>query len=615
MIPESIKRGISILRGVISTLPSAPGVYRMLGKDDAPLYVGKAKNLKKRVVSYTHIEKLPLRLRRMVSEILRMEIVVTKTETEALLLENNIIKKLQPHYNVLLKDDKSFPSIYFTPHSFPRILKYRGKREEGGYFFGPFASAQAVDDTIINLQKTFRLRNCSDEIFKNRRRPCIQYDIKRCSAPCVGYITEKRYKDSCAQAMDVLRGKSDAVQKILAEHMHTASDAMHFEEAAQYRDRIKMLASLQTHQRIHVTDVTDADIFGIAQVGKTVCVQVYFYRNGCNYGTQSFFLSHPAETLSENLEAFLKQFYVSRLPAALVLLSHHVDDLKLIAQSFSKNSENAASIKWQVPKMGEKRDLTQHACDNAQQSIERTLAEKANFKQLFEEIAGAFTLPKTPERIEVYDNSHIQGKEPYGVMVVANQEGMDKKSYRKFKIGRAAPTPLGGDDYAMMREVMERRFARMDEEGWSAPDLLLIDGGLGQVNAVVGVLEEKGLTHIPVVGMSKGKERRVGEEIFIQKDHPPIKLDAHSQAFYLLQRMRDEAHRFGITAHRRAREKTLKRSLLDDISGIGAKRKKALLSHFGSAQQVARAALEDILLVPGIDQSVAKKIYAYFHQN
>lgn len=608
----SLKRGTSVIKETLSTLPSKPGVYRMLGKDDAPLYVGKAKNLKNRVVNYTQVDKLPHRLKRMVSETLRMEIVVTHTETEALLLESNLIKKLQPRYNILLKDDKAFPYLHLSKHDFPRLMKYRGKISNQGKFYGPFASAYAVDETIISLQKVFMLRNCSDENFKNRRRPCLQYYIKRCSAPCVGYISKEGYQESIKQTNDFLSGKSDEVQQYLAHHMELASQEMRYEDAATYRDRIKMLTHIQTHQRINVPDVQDADIFGIAQVGRQVCVQVYFYRYGSNYGTESFFLEHTSDSLSDNLEAFLKLFYVDRSPAPVVLLSHEVDDLKAITDALK--AEYAIKTTWQVPKLGAKADLTRHACDNAKAAIQRKLAQKANFKKLFESIAQAFFLNDLPERIEIYDNSHLQGRQAYGVMVVANQEGMDKKSYRKFIIQTPANHALGGDDYAMMREVMARRFARVEEDGWQKPDLMIIDGGLGQVNAVLEVMTEKGLLDIPVVGMSKGKERNAGKETFVIPGRTPIKLEENSEALHLLQRMRDEAHRFGITAHRNAREKNLKKSLLDEIPGIGVVRKKALLRHFGSAQNVARAALEDLLVVPGVDKSVAKKIYQYFHE-
>lgn len=607
-----IQRGVDVIRETLATLPGKPGVYRMLGEGDYPLYVGKAKNLKKRVINYTQVDKLSNRLKRMVSETVRMEIVITKTETEALLLESNLIKKLQPRYNVLLKDDKAFPYLHITSHEYPRLIKYRGKLTEKGKFYGPFASAYAVDATIVSLQKVFLLRNCSDEVFKNRRRPCLQYYIKRCSAPCVGYVSKEGYLESIKQTHDFLRGKSGDVQKFLIVQMESASREMRYEEAATYRDRIKMLTHIQTHQRIHVPDIRDADVFGIAQVGKQICVQVYFYRYGSNYGTESFFLDHGDDDISENLEAFLKLFYVERAPAPTILLSHSISDMKAIQEAL--DVEHQVKSTWLVPKVGAKADLTKHACDNAMEAIQRKLSKRESFKNLFEDISKVFLLENLPERIEIYDNSHLQGRQAYGVMVVANQEGMDKKSYRKFMIQSPSPNPLGGDDYAMMREVMRRRFSRIQEDGWQKPDLMIIDGGLGQVNAVLEVMEEKGLVDIKVVGMSKGKDRNAGRETFIVPGQPPFKMEEQSPALHLLQRMRDEAHRFGISAHRAAREKNLKKSVLDDIPGIGSVRKKTLLQYFGSAQHVARAALEDLLLVPGIDRSVAQKIYDYFHE-
>jgi len=612
MLPESIKRGIAVIKTVLLTLPSSPGVYRMLGKDDAVLYVGKAKNLKKRVLNYTQIEKLPHRLRRMVSETLTMEIVITKSETEALLLESNLIKKLQPKYNVLLKDDKAFPYLWLTPHTFPKLQKYRGKMGEGGKFFGPFASAQAVDETLISLQKVFQIRNCSDDVFKNRRRPCLQYYIKRCTAPCVGYIPKESYNENCQQLAQFLSGKSDHVQKYLSDQMQQASEEMRYEEAALYRDRIKLLTHIQTHQRIHVSDVKDADIIALGMDGGCVCVQIYFFRNGSNYGTESFFLDHPSESSAENLSAFLKQFYQHRTPAPLVLLSENPDDFEAIQLALSE--PDGKKITWTIPKLGAKAELIAHAKTNALQSIARKLSHKASFKKLFDDVAKVFQLQESPERIEIYDNSHLFGKQAYGVMVVATKDGLDKKSYRKFLI-QSPQKMTGGDDFAMMREVMERRFKRVDEENWKKPDLLLIDGGLGQVNAVLEVLADKGLSDdIAVVGIAKGPDRNAGREKFIIPGQDPFQLEVNSPTLHLLQRLRDEAHRFGITAHRSSREKNLKKSVLDEIPGIGPSRKKALLLHFGSAKHVSTAALDDLLKVPGIERSIAEKIYSFFHE-
>ena len=606
----SLTRGVEVIRETMLTLPQSPGVYRMLGEADRVLYVGKAKSLKKRVVSYTQTDKLPNRLKRMVAQTMRMEIVVTRTETEALLLECNLIKQLRPTYNILLKDDKAFPYIFMTDHPFPKFIKYRGKRDEKGVYFGPFASAAAVDDMLLNLQKVFYVRNCGDEVFKNRKRPCLQYFIKRCSAPCVGYTKRAGYHESVKHARDFLKGKNADVQHYLSSKMQDASNDQRYEEAAQYRDRLKLLQHIQTHQRINVPDIVNADIMAIAEHGGKVCVQVFFYRYGSNYGTESFFLEHSSEEITENLSAFLKQFYGYREPPELVLLNMVPDDFEAIKDAFTH--QYSKKIEWTIPKMGPKADLVRDALMNAQKAIQRNLLQKTHFKDLFQDIAVTFSLNEVPKRIEIYDNSHLFGRHAYGVMVVATPEGLEKKSYRKFLIQNPGQKGVGGDDYAMMREVMMRRFSHK-EEGWTFPDLLLIDGGLGQVNAVKEILIAQNLI-IPVVGIAKGAERHAGRETFIVEGVEPFQLPPQSKTLHLLQRLRDEAHRFGITSHRKKREKSLKQSMLDAIPGIGPKRKKALLLHFGSPQHVARAALEDLLNVEGIDKSVAKKIHAYFHE-
>lgn len=612
MLSESIRQGIGIIEDTLKTLSNSPGVYRMIGENETVLYVGKAKSLRKRVSSYTLVHKLPNRLKRMVSETRRMEVTVTHTETEALLLESNIIKRLQPNYNILLKDDKAFPYLLMTSQSFPKLIKYRGKLGADGQYFGPFASAVAVDETLINLQKTFLIRNCSDEVFKNRKRPCLQYYIKRCSAPCVGFITESLYKESCQQVVDFLKGKNDKVQKYLAARMEKASETLRYEEAGIYRDRIKLLQHIQTHQLIHTPHIKDADIIAIASRGGKVCVQIFFFRHGSNYGTESFFLDHSSDVLSENLGAFIKQFYQHREPSRLVLLNAEPEDFALIQSALRE--KYSVKTQWELPKLGTKRQLVDHALLNAEGAIERQFKQAATLKLLFEDLAKVFRLLYVPKRIEIYDNSHLFGKQAYGVMVVATQDGFDKKSYRKFIIKTPPTSEVGGDDYAMMREVMGRRFQHMQEEGWGKPDLLLIDGGVGQVNAVKEVLHDKGIFDIPVIGIAKGVERNAGRETFIHEGMNPFQLPHNSPILHFLQRLRDEAHRFGISAHRAKREKNVKRSMLDDIAGIGPSRKKALLLHFGSAKSVASAALEDLLTVPGINKSVAKIIYQYFHE-
>ena len=609
-LPSFLHHGVTVIIETLKTLPHSPGVYRMLGEDDKVLYVGKAKSLKKRIVSYTQTDKLPNRLKRMVAQTVRMEIVVTRTETEALLLECNLIKQLRPTYNILLKDDKAFPYIFITNHPFPKFIKYRGKRDEKGVYFGPFASALAVDEMLLNLQKVFYVRNCGDEVFKNRKRPCLQYFIKRCSAPCVGYMNRTGYNESVKQASDFLKGKNADVQHYLSSKMQDASAMQKYEEAAQYRDRLKLLQHIQTHQRINIPDIVNADIMAIAAEGGKVCIQIFFYRFGSNYGTESFFLEHTSEDIAENLSAFLKQFYTYREPPELVLLNMVPDDFEAIKDAFAKQYEK--KIHWTVPKWGPKADLVKDALMNAQKAIQRNLLQKAQFKDLFHDIAHTFSLPHPPQRIEIYDNSHLFGRHAYGVMVVATPDGLDKKAYRKFLIQHPGQRGTGGDDYAMMREVMTRRFHHTGE-GWTFPDLLLIDGGLGQVNAVKEVLTSQNI-HIPIVGIAKGEERNAGRETFIVEGMDPFQLPPQSKTLHLLQRLRDEAHRFGITSHRKKREKSLKQSTLDDIPGIGPKRKKALLLHFGSAQHVAKAALEDLFNVEGIDKNVAKKIHAYFHE-
>ena len=603
-----LEQGALVIKETLKTMPSSPGVYRMLGHQDQVLYVGKAKNLKKRVVSYTQVAKLPNRLQRMVSETKRMEIVITETETEALLLECNLIKKLQPRYNVLLKDDKSFPYIVLTKnHPFGRIVKHRGAPTIQGDYFGPFASVIAVDETILTLQKIFQIRNCTDSYFENRKRPCLQYHIKRCTGPCVGLISEADYKESLKQAKQFLQGKDAVVQKKLAEKMEAASEALDFEKAAQLRDRIRLLTSIQAHQRIHVGGIMNADVMAIAALGHHMCVQVFFFRHGRNLGTQSYPLSHTRdETLEAALGAFLGQFYQERAPAPLVLLNAEPAEFSLIQKALYELHGQKTS--WEIPKLGIKRELVDHAMENAKNTLERTNQEDASMNKIFDDMAQLFHLSNDLQRIEVYDNSHIQGKDSFGVMVVATRDGFDKKSYRKFAIQN--PVAMQ-DDFAMMREVMTRRFQHPE---WAAPDLLLIDGGLGQLNAVHEALDALNI-QIPVVAIAKGPKRNAGEERFFTKEYPEgVQLPKASVTLYFLQRLRDEAHRFAIGTHRARRAKNLTQSLLDQVPGIGGKRKKILLNHFGSAQGVAKASLADLQLVPGINQAVAKQIYMFFHE-
>lgn len=612
-LATSLAQGIEIIRQTVKTLPQVPGVYRMINNRGEVVYVGKAKDLKKRVVSYTFALKLPLRLQRMVSETVSMEIVTTHTETEALLLESNLIKKLQPHYNILLKDDKSFPYILITQgHAYPRLEKHRGPQQQKGKYFGPFASVVAVEETMILLQKVFLLRNCSDPFFEKRTRPCLQYHIKRCSAPCVGKISEKDYAILVKEATAFLNGKTTRIQEYLAVKMNEASHALAYEEAAQYRDRLRLLTRIQAHQRINVAKIRDADIIGAACEGGQTCVQIFFFRQGRNLGTASFFLSHTDDaSLEDQIAAFLTQFYQDRAPASLVLLSHKPAELSLISTALQEQFGVVTS--WEIPKVGATRELVEHALSNAQGALTRKLSQTATFEALLDQMAQTFQMSKRPERIEIYDNSHLQGTHPYGVMVVATPQGFEKKSYRKFAIREATPSK-GGDDYAMMGEVLHRRFAHAGEKDWALPDLILVDGGLGQLNVALKVIEELDVDGITVVGIAKGPDRNAGREKFFQKGRDTFTLPDNDPLMHFLQRLRDEAHRFAIGTHRAKRAKALVFSRLDEIPGIGAARKKALLQHFGSAKGVSLASLQDLQLVSGINKFVAKKIYAYFHE-
>lgn len=612
LLPTSLSKGIQIIKSVVKTLPDQPGVYRMISTKGDILYVGKAKNLRNRVTSYTLPEKLPTRLKRMISETATMVIVTTHSEIEALLLESNLVKKLQPRYNILLKDDKSFPYILITQdHDYPRTIKHRGPQKILGRYFGPFASNQAVNECLLLLQKVFLLRNCTDSTFASRTRPCLQYHIKRCSAPCVQKISHAKYEESVKQAIDFISGKTNEVQKHLASRMQEASDRLDYEEAATFRDRIALMARLVARQRINVEGLGEADIIAIAELSGQTCIQVFFFRHGQNFGTESFFLAHTEEsTLPEKLSAFLNQFYADREPPKLILLSEEPVEFKLIQDSLKERY--GKSIKWEIPQMGQKREIMDHALSNAQDALSRKQKENASIQRNLDEVAEIFGMPERPSRIEVYDNSHIQGSNPYGVMVVADETGFNKKAYRKFAI-KSNTLEFGGDDYAMMREVMRRRFARADQEDWLLPDLMLIDGGLGQLNAVLEVVKEMDIQGPLVVGIAKGEQRNAGREKFFMEDRAPFSLPHTSSVLHFLQRLRDESHRFAIGTHRAGRQKSLFKSKLDDIPGIGPRRKKALLQHFGSAQAISAAGIQDLLLVEGVSTKVAEDIYAYFH--
>jgi excinuclease ABC subunit C len=611
-----LAEGIGVIRGVLRTLPPAPGVYRMLNAKGEPLYVGKARNLKNRVVNYTHARNLSNRLKRMVAETRAMEVVITHTEVEALLLECNLIKRLMPRYNVLLRDDKSFPYIHLTgDDDFAQITKHRGATGESGDYFGPFASAGAVNRTLIALQRAFLLRSCSNSIFSSRTRPCLLYQIKRCSAPCVGRIDKDGYARLVDEARAFLRGRSNDVQERLAVRMTEMSEALDFEGAAVLRDRIRALAQIQGRQDINVQGLGDADVIAAHVAGGHVSVQVFFFRGGQNWGNRAYFPSHAQEmSLPEVLAAFIGQFYASRPAPPLVLINAMPAEADLIAEALSSRAER--KVELQCPSRGEKRKLVEHALVNAREALARRLAEGAAQAKLLEGVADLFGLDAPPQRIEVYDNSHIQGAHAVGAMIVAGPQGFVKQAYRKFTIKDTTIAP--GDDFAMMREVLTRRFARALKEDpersqgtW--PDLLLIDGGQGQLSATLAVLADLGIDDLAVVGVAKGPDRNAGRERFFREGAPPLSLDPRDPVLYYLQRLRDEAHRFAIGAHRQKRAKAITGSPLDEIPGVGARRKRALLHHFGSARQVATAGLSDLERVEGISKTVAKKVYDHFH--
>jgi excinuclease ABC subunit C len=616
-----VPRGVGVIETALETMPLSPGVYRMLDAKGDALYVGKARQLKRRVVSYTQISRLPERLRRMVSETVAMEIVTTHTEAEALLLEANLIKRLKPRYNIVLRDDKSYPWLMLTDdHPYPQIAKHRGTRGRRGSYYGPFASAWAVNQTVTAMQRVFLLRSCADTVFANRSRPCLLHQIRRCSAPCVGRVGAADYAALVEQAKTFLAGRATTVQKDLAAEMEQAAEALEFERAAAVRDRIRALTHVQSTDVINPASLTDADVIAAWQIAGSTCVQVFFVRGGRNNGTRAFFPTHArADTAPEVLAAFLAQFYDDKPPPPLVLLNHDLPEAELIAEALSLKTSTfggARRVEIAVPKRGEKLAVIQHAEVNAREAMERKLAETAGQGKLLDAVSTLFALPATPARIEVYDNSHIMGTAAYGVMIVAGPEGFDKSAYRKFAI-RGPITP--GDDFAMMREVLERRFSRAlksDHDGPGSPswpDLVLIDGGAGQLSAARAIMEELGVHDVALVAISKGPDRDAGREWFHRADHPAMQLPPRDPVLYFLQRIRDEAHRFAITTHRAGRGKTLVSSELDEIAGIGPGRKRALLNHFGSARGVKQAGLNDLEAAPGVSREIAKRVYGHFH--
>jgi excinuclease ABC subunit C len=662
-----IARGVEVIRAKVKTLPNGPGVYRMLNVKGDVLYVGKARDLKKRVGNYTQPGRQPTRILRMIAETATMEFVTTHTEVEALLLEANLIKRYMPRFNVLLRDDKSFPYILITgDHPAPQVTKYRGARNQPGEYFGPFASAGAVNRTIVALQRAFLLRNCSDSTFASRTRPCLQYQIKRCSAPCVGRISEEDYKGLVNQAQDFLSGKSDAVKQRLSAEMQQSSDALEFERAARLRDRLQSLAAIQSRQDINLEGVEEADIIAAYQEAGHSCVQVFFFRNHGNYGNRAYFPANDRNAdLPDLLAAFMAQFYENKTPPRLILVNETPSEVELLSEALALRAGRKVEIL--APQRGDKRKPVDHAVLNAKDALTRKMAESASQTRLLLALGELFRMETPPRRIEVYDNSHISGTNPYGAMIVAGPEGFMKNQYRKYSIrdvvrpkiqapqldqdlaaAKSQETPAGlaeaatpfvpepapgstledaidaanqitgGDDYAMMRQVLTRRFARALKEDpdrskglW--PDLVLIDGGQGQLNASMQVLADLGITELCIAAIAKGPDRNAGRERFFVPGREPFSLDPKSPVLYFLQRLRDEAHRFVIGAHRAKRSKEITKSILDDVPGIGSKRKKALLLHFGSARAVSQAGLTNLAEVPGISGAVARKIYDHFH--
>ena len=607
--------GYACIQSYVKTLDSSPGVYRMLDADSRVLYVGKARNLRARVSNYTRPGHSG-RIEKMIAATASMMFLTTRTETEALLLEQNLIKQLKPKYNVLLRDDKSFPNILVAKdHAFPQIKKHRGAKKEKGAYFGPFASAGAVNRTLNQLQKAFLLRNCSDSMFDSRTRPCLLYQIKRCSGPCVGLITEGDYRESVKDAERFLSGRSTKVQEELAEQMMAASEAMEFERAAGLRDRIRALTQVQTSQGINPRGVTEADVIGLYMDSGQACVQVFFIRANQNWGNKDFYPRVGAEVSpAETMEAFLGQFYDNKEPPRQLILSDGIENADLMEQALAEKAGRKVEIL--VPQRGEKQELVAGALRNARESLARRMSESATQAKLLRGVAEAFELDAPPSRIEVYDNSHIQGTNAVGGMIVAGPEGFMKNAYRKFNIRGDDLTP--GDDFGMMKEVLTRRFTRLQKEDpdrdkglW--PDLLLIDGGAGQVSAVHEIMARHGVEDIPMVGVAKGVDRDHGKEEFHRIGQRPFALKRNDPVLYFVQRLRDEAHRFAIGTHRAKRAKAIGATPLDEIPGVGAARKRALLAHFGSAKAVSRANLADLKAVEGISAGLAQKVYDFFH--
>lgn len=628
----TLASGRAAIARAVRLAPASAGVYRMLNAAGDVLYVGKAKSVKKRLASYARPTGNAVRIERMIAATAHIEIVSTATETEALLLEANLIKQLRPRFNVQLRDDKSFPYILLTgDHWAPQILKHRGAQTRPGSYFGPFASAGAVGRTITALQRAFLIRSCTDAFFESRTRPCLLYQIKRCAGPCTREIDFAGYSELVREAKDFLSGRSRAVKDLLAREMEQASAELEFERAALYRDRLAALSAVQAQQGINPRTLEEADVFAIHQEGGYSCVEVFFFRTGQNWGNRAYFpRADRSFSAAEVLGSFLAQFYEDKPPPRLVLLSHEIDERDLLSEALTAKA--GVKVEVSIPQRGEKRDLVNHALANAREALGRKLAESSSQMRLLQALAATLGLPLVPKRIEVYDNSHIQGTNAVGAMIVAGPEGFIKNQYRKFNIRSQALTP--GDDYAMMREVLERRFKRLlteapriptadaeqapspeaaQEDAPHWPDLVVIDGGLGQLNAAREILASLGVADLPLIAVAKGPERDAGKETIFLPDRPPLKLEPRDPVLYFIQRMRDEAHRFVIGSHRKLRQKGIREAGLQEIAGIGPSRKRALLHHFGTLKAIEHASVADLAKVPGISAESARRIYEFFH--
>ena len=634
VVEGTLATGRSAIARAVRLAPASAGVYRMLNGAGDVLYVGKAKSLRKRLASYARPTGNAIRISRMIAATVNVEIVSTATETEALLLEANLIKQLRPRFNVQLRDDKSFPYILLTgDHWAPQILKHRGAQTRPGSYFGPFASAGAVGRTITALQRAFLVRSCTDAFFESRTRPCLLYQIKRCAGPCTREVDFAGYSELVGEAKDFLSGRSRAVKEQLAREMEQASTDLEFERAALYRDRLAALSAIQAQQGINPRTLEEADVFAIHQEGGYSCVEVFFFRTGQNWGNRAYFpRADRSFSASEVLGSFLAQFYEDKPPPRLVLLSHEIDERELLGEALTTKA--GVKVEVNVPQRGEKRDLVNHALANAREALGRKLADSSSQLRLLQGLAATLGLPRVPKRVEVYDNSHIQGTNAVGAMIVAGTEGFIKNQYRKFNI--RSGTLIPGDDYGMMREVLERRFKRLlsdaprapqveppqvaspddeaaQEDAPQWPDLVVIDGGLGQLNAVREIFDTLGLVDVSLIAVAKGPERDAGKETIFQPDRAPLKLEPRDPVLYFIQRMRDEAHRFVIGSHRKLRQKGIREAGLQEIAGIGPSRKRALLHHFGTLKAIEHASLADLAKVPGISAEGARKIYEFFH--